>query len=211
MASDCAPGCAPAAFHAPSSTASLSLRKCSSRLVCSRRSRMSAGLLTPAPLEEPPIGRDMGVPGLPPMPAPWSRPRRTACGERSTGGRPGGFCPHVLELRADALLVAQPVREVLHLQLELVHCHVLLLEFAAQCKLDLLRLCEALRPERKRTPELGLVEPLRLELLDQVGLLLSLLLQLRRLLGLTLLDLLERRQVVLVTVICLRPQGADLI
>mmetsp|Transcript_60406 Transcript_60406/g.145232 ORF Transcript_60406/g.145232 Transcript_60406/m.145232 type:complete len:212 (+) Transcript_60406:314-949(+) len=92
MASLCAPGCAPAAFHAPSSTASLSLRKCSSRLVCSRRSRMSAGLLTPAPLEEPPIGRDMGVPGLPPMPAPWSRPRRTACGERSTGGRPGGFC-----------------------------------------------------------------------------------------------------------------------
>ena len=71
------------------------MRKCNSRLVCSRRSRMSAGLLTsaPAPLEEaPPMGRDMGVPGLPPMPVPGSRPRSTACGDRSTGGRPGGFC-----------------------------------------------------------------------------------------------------------------------
>ena len=38
---------------------------------------------------------------------------------------------------------------------------------------------EALGPERERAPELGLVEPLRLKLLDQIRLFLSLLRQLR--------------------------------
>ena len=80
---------------------------------------------------------------------------------------------------------------------------VLLLQLAAQPKLNLLRLCEALGPERESTPELGLVEPLRLELLDKIRVLLSLLLQLRCQLALTLLHLLERPQVVLVTVISL--------
>jgi hypothetical protein len=117
----------------------------------------------------------------------------------------------VLELRADALLVAQPVRQVLHLQLELVHRQVLLLQLAAQLQLDLLRLSEALGPERESTPELGLVEPLRLKLLDQIRLFVSLLRQLRCQLALTLLHVLKRRQIVLVTIISLRPQRAHLI
>jgi len=117
----------------------------------------------------------------------------------------------VLELRADALLVAQPVRQVLYLQLELVQRRVLLLQLGAQLQLDLLRLSEALGPERERAPELGLVEPLRLKLLDQIRLFLSLLRQLRAHLALTLLHLPERRQIVLVTIISLRPQRAHLI
>jgi hypothetical protein len=98
IASDCAPGCEPAAFHASRSAASRCFRKCSSRFVCSRRSRTSAGLLTGPPaaalLDAAPPPPPPPPPPPIPTPAPLSRadgPASTADGVRSTGGRPGGL------------------------------------------------------------------------------------------------------------------------